>query len=396
MKHILFVVAVMSAVRCANADGSQERTTAPDLLPEVAGPLRPTTNPAKFDVGPLGDVFVTGVVTGFGQVQTDSILGDRAVFSDLTNAQLFMQKPDGVLQFFVQSGVYSLPSLGTPYMTALTTARELWGPVPQAFVKLVPSDDWSLMAGKLPAILGYENTFSFQNLNIERGLLWNQTESVNRGVQVNHSAGPFTFALSWNDGFYSDQLTWISGSTAWKIDEANSFTVLWGTNTRTTSVSTIATPLPQNNSRIFDLIYTWRSGPCSLSPNLQYTFVPVAPSIGVLHDAATYGASLLVNYSFDPAAKLGNLSLAGLSLPFRIEYIASTGTTADGAPNLLYGPGSAAWSFTVTPTYKYQRFFTRAEFSYVAASHTTPGLAFGSSGSEVTQARFAFEAGLLF
>jgi Putative beta-barrel porin-2, OmpL-like. bbp2 len=260
----------------------------------------------------------------------------------------------------------------------------------------VPSDDWSIMAGKLPSMSGYEGSFSFQNLNIERGLLWNQSASVSRGVQVNHSAGPFTFALSWNDGFYSDQMTWISGSTVWKIDETNSFTVLGGANTRTTSVSTTATPVLQNNSRIFDLIYTWRSGPWSVSPYLQYTYVPVAPSIGVLHDAATYGASLLVNYSFDPATRLGGLSLAGFSLPFRIEYITSTGTTTDGAPNLLYGPGSATWSITATPTYQYDRFFTRAEFSYVAASHTTPGLAFGSSGSEITQARFAFEAGFLF
>lgn len=365
-------------------------------MPEVAGPLRPTTNPTKFDVGPLGDVFVTGVATGFGQLQTNSTPGDRAAFADLTNAQLFVQKPDGVLQFFVQSGAYSIPSLGTPYTTALTTTRELWGPVPQAFVKLVPSDDWSLMAGKLPSMSGYEGSFSFQNLNIERGLLWNQSASVSRGVQVNHAAGPFTFALSWNDGFYSDQMTWISGSTVWKIDETNSFTILGGANTRTTSVSTIATPVLQNNSRIFDLVYTCRSGPWSLSPYLQYTYVPAAPSIGVLHDAATYGASLLVNYRFDPAARFGGISLAGMSLPFRIEYITSTGTTTDGAPNLLYGPGSATWSITVTPTYQYERFFTRAEFSYVAASHTTPGLAFGSSGSEVTQARFAVEAGFLF
>jgi hypothetical protein len=215
-------------------------------------------------------------------------------------------------------------------------------------------------------------------------------------MQVNHSTGPFAFALSWNDGFYSDQLTWISGSSVWKIDENHSLTFLSGANTRTTSVSTVATPLFQNNSRIFDLIYTRQSGPWSLSPNLQYTYVPMAPSIGVLHSAATYGASLLVNYSFDPAARLGSLSLAGLNLPFRLEYIASSGTAAEGEPNLLYGPGSAAWSFTVTPTYRYERLFARAEFSYVAASRTTQGLAFGSGGSQTTQARFAFEAGFLF
>ncbi|MGT2492307.1 outer membrane beta-barrel protein [Cupriavidus basilensis] len=51
----------------------------------------------------------------------------------------------------------------------------------------------------------------------------------------------------------------------------------------------------------------------------------------------------------------------GFKLPVRLEYIGSTGSAAGGAPNLLYGPGSAAWSFTVTPTYQYKRFFARAE-----------------------------------
>jgi hypothetical protein len=175
MKHVLFLVAILAAVRCARADEAQEGATTPESMPEIAAPLRPATNPMKFNVGPLGDVFVTGIVTGFGQVQTDAMPGDRAAFADVTNANLFVQKPDGVLQFFVQSGVYSLPSLGTPYASALATTRELWGLVPQAFVKLAPNEDWSLMAGKLASIPGYEGTFSFQNLNIERGLLWNQS-----------------------------------------------------------------------------------------------------------------------------------------------------------------------------------------------------------------------------
>jgi hypothetical protein len=152
----------------------------------------------------------------------------------------------------------------------------------------------------------------------------------------------------------------------------------------------------QNNSRIYDVIYTYASGPWTLSPYLQYTYVPRLPSIGVLHSAETYGAALLVNYTFAAQSKIGNLGLSGFSLPFRLEYIASTGNLADGTPNLIYGPGSAAWSITVTPTYQYQRYFTRAEFSYVAASHTTAGLAFGPTGANTTQARFLLESGLLF
>lgn len=100
-----------------------------------------------------------------------------------------------------------------------------------------------------------------------------------------------------------------------------------------------------------------------------------------------------MNYTFDSAFRVGGLSLAGFSLPFRAEFIAST---SDGAPNLLYGPGSSAWSLTITPTYQYERFFTRAEFSYVVASHTTAGFAFGPSGSNSTQTRFLIESGFLF
>ena len=93
---------------------------------------------------------------------------------------------------------------------------------------------------------------------------------------------------------------------------------------------------------------------------------------------------------------IGGLKLDGLSLPARFEYIASTGNAADGAPNLLYGPGSKAWSITVTPTYQWKIFFARGEFSFVGGVDTTAGLVFGSNGNDKTQARLLLEAGLLF
>jgi len=100
---------------------------------------------------------------------------------------------------------------------------------------------------------------------------------------------------------------------------------------------------------------------------------------------------MLLNYSFGD-----NSPLAGVSLPVRLEYISSTGSLADGAPNLLYGPGSTAWSITVPPTYQYKIFFARVEFSHVGATSTTPGLVFGPGGTNTTQTRGLFEIGILF
>ena len=59
--------------------------------------------------------------------------------------------------------------------------------MPQAFLKIVPTDNFSIQAGKLPTLIGAEYTFSFENFNIERGLLWNQEPAVSRGVQANYT-----------------------------------------------------------------------------------------------------------------------------------------------------------------------------------------------------------------
>ena len=128
-----------------------------------------------------------------------------------------------------------------------------------------------------------------------------------------------------------------------------------------------------------------------LPDRFQYTNVPAASSIGAFTSASTYGGAILANYSFG-----ADTPLAGFSLPIRFEYIASTGSVAKGSPNLLYGPGSNAWSITLTPTSQYKIFFARVEFSHVGTSSTTPGLVFGRDGMNTTQTRGVLEAGILF
>jgi hypothetical protein len=393
---------VVAVLTCALLKGgtkpacAQPASTTPPVLslPAMAGPLAANPNPLSVDAGPIGKVYLTGVVSALAQWQTNPDNGDSTSQVDLSNGQVFVQKPDGLVQFFIHVGIYSLPSLGTAYVNASKTTTDLYGPLPEAFITLAPTNDWSIMAGKLPSLPGLEQTFTFQNMNVERGLLWNQTNSVNRGVQVNYSHGPVSLALSWNDGFYSDRFSWLSGSATWKVDDADQLVFVGAGNTRTTFASTTATPVLQNNSQMYNAMYTRSSKSWTLSPYLQYTYVPRALSIGVPHDLATYGAALLVNYTFDSASKVGALSLNGFSLPFRTEYIASSGSVAGGG--LLYGPGSAAWSITVTPTYQYERFFARAEFSYVGTTHTIAGFVFGPSGSNTTQARLLLESGFLF
>lgn len=359
--------------------------------PSMLGPLLANPNPMSYEIGPLGKVYITGVVSGLGLVQAPVSPGDKRDRADVSDTQVIVQKIDGPVQFYAQAGVYSLPALGVPYIPSPRTTDEFFGPLPVAFVKLAPTDSFSVQIGKLPTLIGAEVTFNFEDPNIQRGLLWNQENAVNRGIQANYATGPLTLSLALTDGFYSGRLNWLIGCAVYKFDDSNTLTFIGGANTKSDQTNTLATPVLQNNEQIYNLIYTYTSGPWSLTPYLQYTFVPKNAAIGTTRDASTMGGALLATYNFEP-----QFGLKGVTLPVRFEYITSSGSAADNTPNLMYGPGSKAWSITVTPTYQRDIFFARAEFSYVRTASTTPGLVFGPSGTDKSQIRGLFQAGAIF
>ena len=80
-----------------------------------------------------------------------------------------------------------------------------------------------------------------------------------------------------------------------------------------------------------------------------------------------------------------------LNLGGRLEYIGST-----GGNSLLYGPGSGAFSATITPTFQWQYYFARAEFSYVKANGVTSGFGLGPNFNGNSQTRVMVETGILF
>jgi Putative beta-barrel porin-2, OmpL-like. bbp2 len=63
---------------------------------------------------------------------------------------------------------------------------------------------------------------------------------------------------------------------------------------------------------------------------------------------------------------------------------------------LGYGVNSDAWSITLTPTWQKGILFVRGELSYVGVGSGTPGLMFGTAGTDDSQFRGLVEAGVLF
>jgi hypothetical protein len=346
--------------------------------------------PFSFNIAQIENIQFHAVATGIGMAQTNPALGDFNSLVDISNAQLILQKNSGLMQFYIQAGYYSTPSLGTTYQRASQQTMDSFGLVPLANISFAPTNQWLLTAGKINSFGGNENTFTYQNNNIDRGLLWNQTSNVSRGFQASYKQGALSSSVTLNDGFYSNQLSWMGASAKYQIDEKNSTSFIWAGSIKPNTSNTFITPIAQNNSQIFNLIYSYASSRWTISPYLQYTYVPANSSLGILGSSQTTGAAILTNYRFS------NAQSDVFSLPLRFEYIGSGGKGNPNAPNLLYGQGSAAWSTTITPTYQYERVFIRAELSYVQTLNTAQGLAFGPTGNSNNQTRVMFETGFLY
>ena len=132
----------------------------PLASPSFGGPLKPNPNPIRFDAGPLGDLYITGQLTGIGIAQSNAIPFSGSTNTDplldLSNAQIEIQTIGKPLQFYVQSGVYALPSLGTAYVRAKDATDQLYGLVPVYYGKLAVTPNLSVQAGSLPTLIGEE------------------------------------------------------------------------------------------------------------------------------------------------------------------------------------------------------------------------------------------------
>ena len=371
---------------------------APLPNPSMAGPLS-TAVPHEVGITETEKIQVTGILSGMGWTEGNHLAGELASHYDVSNAQVFIQKTTGWWQFYLQGGVYNIPVIGVPFGRTVDTVTNLYGPFPQGYVKLVKGN-FNVEIGALPTLIGAEYTFDFQNMNIERGLVWNQENAVSRGIQVNDTYKKLTLAFSWNDGYYSNHYNWLTGSATWAFNSSNTLAFVGGGNFNgngrgvgdvgSSAPKYPATPGLQNNSMIYNLIYTYTKGPLTISPYYQYNVVRRNATIGITSGSHTNGGAILANYNFKH----------GVSLAVRPEYIRSSGSVTDPViTNILgYGPNTGAFTFTATPSYAKGAFFMRGDFSIVHLTNTNPTTltGFGPTGLKLNQPRGVLETGFMF
>lgn len=373
MLHVVFATILAAAVS-SNATPSPQASPAPAPAVSWSGVIR-------------GMETLTTNVNATGNLRNGGG-GDRPSRFNVSSALLTVTRNTGFFRYGASAGVYTLPVVGLSGNDTLAPRANAntFGPVPSAYVSINPNDRLSVSAGYLATMIGQENTYTYVNSNIQRGLVWNMETAVSRGVRLTLTGEKFAGALELNDGFFSGHYLGLEGSVINTPDPNRSFEFVFVVaNSRAPANWTSAIA----NKRLYDFMYTGTSGRWSFQPYILLVQSPKSAALGYANTQNAYGAVFMATWSMSPQ----------WSLATRVEDVANQSTASNRGQNadlVGYGPGSGAWTFTLTPAYVYRNFILRVELSQVAVRSAAPGLAFGASGSRRRQFRFVVESGLQF
>lgn len=372
--------------------------TATNATSVKPAPSQPSPSPSPSSTSlTLGPLTIDGVFSAFslfthnvnptGSFDTPSG-ADLSNRTDVSNAFLIVNKSSGIFRYGFAAGAYNIPVVG--FALNKTTQNgantSLYGAVPSMYVEYAPSSSFNLMAGKLATFTGQENTYTYEDANIQRGIIWNIETAVSRGVRANFTGSKLSGALEVNDGYYSGNHLGIEGqvtSTPAASTTLEFVFVMPNASAPANATASIA------NKRLYNPLVTYTTGRWTFSPYLLFVDSPKSSALGYTADEHAFGAVFNAAYAFN----------AAWSLPLRVEYGKSGSSSSDTSPNanlLGYGSGSSAWTYTLTPTYRHGVFFARAEASQVNVSNFAPGGAFGAAGNRSNQFRTGVETGIQF
>ncbi|HLJ85126.1 MAG TPA: outer membrane beta-barrel protein [Candidatus Eremiobacteraceae bacterium] len=377
------------------ADPAPALSPLPTPIPSpVPSPAATPTSPTISQASPSPAVTLHGVLSGTLAMTSgvnavgsfDSPSGmDSAARVNVSNAFVLLAKTQGVMQFALQGGAYSIPTIGVAgnKTTAANANTGLFGPLPLAQLSYVPTSNFSLNAGILATLTGAESTYTYLNWNVQRGAVWNVENAVSRGVRASFSSGKFTYTLGANDGFWSGKFGAAEGSLTFAPDSSDSLLfVALIPNSRTPGNPTASVA----NKELLNLVLTRTRGNLQLAPYILYTRSPAAPSLGYAGPESAFGAAFLAN-----------LTLSGhFTTAFRYETLHDASTINDKSANadlVGFGPGSGINTYTLTPQWSNGHTFVRVDFSTARVTSSADGLAFGGDGDQRNQSRVVLEIG---
>ncbi|MGC8677159.1 MAG: outer membrane beta-barrel protein [Hydrogenobaculum sp.] len=347
----------------------------------------------QIDEGAFGKLNIDGAVSGYYLYSNNvppastgsSTNGDKKNRYDISNALVNISKPDGVVRFTIVAGAYAFPTVGET--TAKTTQSgyntDLFSALPIAYLEFDPNQSVSIKVGKLPTMIGYESAFTYQNIDIQRSILWGMQPAISRGIRFTYTKGIFTGNLELNDGFYSEKKPALEGSFSLAPNQNASISFNFIYPDKNAKPNQTSNPA---NKQEYELTGSYTISKFTFAFDSMYIHVPTSTE-GETTSNHAFGIAGYATYNINDA----------WSLNARAEYD-EEGTS--GTDIMGFGTGAHAYSITITPKYKYKQFFIRPEVSYVhitnvasAYYYTSPT---ASTPTKNTQIRLGLEAGFVF
>lgn len=292
--------------------------------------------------------------------------------AEISNALITVDAGIGKLHANATVGQYSFPGLGFPILPANAPGSntELYSALPVASVQYAFSSHFNVGAGKYATLLGQESNFTYQNLNVQRGIGWIMEPTISRGVQAAYTNGPWSLTAQYNDAYYGGYQRAVEALIGWSPSSVTSLQfafIIPGSNVGPNPTTTVG------NKQEYDLMFTRQIGKLQLLPYFLWVNSPASSILGYTGSEDAYAGVLLANWTFN----------SDLNVPIRYEYAANTGSASATSPNadlIGLGVGSRAQTVTLTPTYRFGNSgILRLEYSTVwgSTSQNRVGFEFG-------------------
>ncbi len=360
----------------------------------------------KIDGGPLGPLELSGGFDGYGYALSGAgnatnygLLGtDKTTGAELMNGLIQLQKSTGLVQFTIEVGSNtSLVLGGKPSQTSVQTFST--GPLYTGYVTLAPTSNFSISAGKIGSLEGFESGVDWNNTNVLTTDIFAVENSQSRGVEAAYTAGPVSATVAFGDGFDTGVWNFAQALVTYTFDSNNALSVFGATNFGKTGLNAHiygSATLPYNqtsvgnygayyvNSTMIGGFYSYTAGNLNVVPEVQYVEAKRDASLGLTKSSSNLGAAVFGNYQFGKSP----YSLGGW-----VEYFSS-----NGPDNWFINAGAKGVGISIAPTWQKNDLFVRGD---VGLLHLTtvgvPGSAgYGASGTSRNQATAVIEAGVLF
>jgi hypothetical protein len=277
--------------------------------------------PIMFEAGPLGTLQISGGADGYAYALTGAGNGDNkgllgtstSTGVEFMNGLVKLQKPDGLVQFTIEAGAINSLTLGSKPKPQ-TVQKWSTGPFCSAYVTIAPTADFSMSAGQIGSLEGYEASLDWRNFNTLRTALEEVQNGQSVGVSATYTRSRLTGTIVFSDGFDTNVWNYVQLSASYNINENNNLTLFGATNlgstglnakfygsaTRPYSSSTVAVAGAANlvNSSVVGAYYTFTVGNYTLVPEIQYVWSAKNLHVGQADFSSNFGTALFANYKF--------------------------------------------------------------------------------------------------